>query len=267
MDAVVFASYIPASEQLFVGQELLDALQRGFSDCDVYVGINPSRALDDWVRILQASPLNITSDVVPDRLVVASDASAFQRALWLLRQSGKQYDYVWFIHTKGVVRGDNHLWQLGKRQAQITDFLGRRREVSAYLNEHSEMGSYANVLTVRDLEWDEASSYGSRLATFMDFDFPHYNAIYLFTFYVLKGFLLHRFNQHCIPAFFHKNLVLEHGCDRWFFEGDFPHIVTRQGYELGFKQRIPSPFYHHMPSDEAYQTMIRTWRARASVES
>jgi len=88
---IIFASHIPSPDKLFVGVELLNIFVKSFNEYDIYVGINNS--CREWHDCIDkySKYLNIFSETTPGHLLIDSDASAFQSALRLLKNTGNKY--------------------------------------------------------------------------------------------------------------------------------------------------------------------------------
>ena len=54
--AVIFASYIPTKDKLYIGEEFLDLFDKLYSDYDLYVGVNPS--CEEWIKLLEKKSIN-----------------------------------------------------------------------------------------------------------------------------------------------------------------------------------------------------------------
>lgn len=48
--SVIFASYTPTTNELSVGIEMLDKICQYFSDCDIFIGVNPS--CPEWIDVI-----------------------------------------------------------------------------------------------------------------------------------------------------------------------------------------------------------------------
>ena len=220
MDAIVFASFVPHTQGMLIIEEMFNIYRQYFADCDIYVGIN-GNPCPEYLTYLDnlKSELNIIYAITPKDLEIPSDVSAYQTALKLLRDSKKEYNYIWFGHTKGMTNNTSH-W----RKQFVTDFFPKRPEITNNL-EASQAGSYSLYLT----KYKGKTSFDDRLSDYFNFSKPYfYTYLYLFTFYVLKGKYLHQFLNNCTESFYTTKLT-NNGSDIYFFERDFPHIVWRLG--------------------------------------
>lgn len=231
-DALLFSAYLPnqsilpdheKSDRLYIGMEFLKCFKKHFADVDLYVGINPGTT-PEFITLLEQErdsfkSLNYTT--VPDELYCRSDASGYQAALKLLKESGKEYDLVWFGHTKGGHYNDP--FRAECRRHMITDFFSDRKRITDLLNAHKEAGVFGNVVTV-DLEPEKPNHVLNHY--YKKFEYDCTDIAYLYTFYVIKGFIVHEFVNNCEEDFWLDNLR-----DRYWFEGNFPHISTKMGYE------------------------------------
>ena len=69
--------------------------------------------------------ISITYDFVSEDLNIDSDASAYQLALKLLKESGKEYKLIRFFHTKGVTKNREYI-----KKELFTSFLNKRYQIS-----------------------------------------------------------------------------------------------------------------------------------------
>lgn len=221
---VIFACTILTENRLFVLEEFLNQFKKNFTDSDIYVGINPE-TVPTVEKLLQESDLNIikVGRCTPE-LYTKSDASAYQLALQLLKESGNKYEYCWFVHTKGGV--NSHSDYL--RKWYIDNFLGSRYTIETLLSNNSGIGSYSML----GLEYDPLRTHSVpdieipifSKDTTAELPYPHINFFYIHTLYLIRGCIIQKF----------LSLISEKWCttklDRYYFEGVFPLIVSRLGY-------------------------------------
>lgn len=221
---VVFACTILSDDRLFVLQSFLEEFKKDFSDCDIYVGVNPNsiQAVED---VINNSNLKIKGLArASERLYTQSDASAYQAALKLASESNTNYDTYWFVHTKSGV--NNHSDYL--RDWYINNFLANKAEVEELLHKHSGIGSYGML----GVAYNPHNAYQEQ-----DVDIPlfqntitealpctHANFLYIHTLYAIKGVVVKKFLELITDTWFDSKL------DRYYFEGVFPFIVSRLGY-------------------------------------
>lgn len=232
MDALLFSAYLPddsilpAHEQanrLYIGQEFLHRFKQDFKDCDLYMGINPGTMTEfkDLLELSKKDFNNLEFVDVPADLYTRSDASGFQASLKLLKESNKEYDLIWFGHTKGGHYND--IYRAECRKFMIDNFFGKRKEITQLLNDHKEAGIFGNVITV-----DKSPDAPNKVLNhyYKHFKYGCTSLAYLYTFYVIKGSIVNEFIHNCEQSFWEDNLR-----DRFWFEGNFPHIATKMGYE------------------------------------
>lgn len=221
---IVFACTILTEDRLFVLREFLTQFEQNFADSDVYVGINPG-TVPSVETVLNESNLNIVAiGRASLELYTSSDASAYQIALKLLRDSRKVYDTGWFIHTKGGV--NSHSDYL--RKWYIDNLLADRNHIETFLSENTDIGSYGLLGLEYDinktyLETDtEIPLFENKLSE--ELPHTHVNFFYIHTLYVIGGEVLNKFFSLITDKWFNSKL------DRYYFEGVFPFIVSRSGY-------------------------------------
>lgn len=223
-NCIVFASYIPNKSDLYIGAQFLNYFKDNFKDYDIFIGVNPS--CDEWIGLIDEfkSELNIEYKKVDGNLVVDSDASAFQTALGLLKKSGKQYDVVWFVHTKGVT---SHCH--GFRDAMFDVFLSKRGEIESTFNQDNTLGGYY-PFTGLCSSHTYISDYADKILKTETTKIGP--MVSLYTFYVIKGEVIKLFMENHIDGFFEKNLIKDLGHDRYFFESIFPTIPLKFNYKV-----------------------------------
>lgn len=220
IDALIFASYVPHQNGMKIINEMFDVFLEKFADADFYIGIN-SNPCKEYLNYLEdlKKKINLVYEITPKELEIKSDASAYQTALKLLHKSKKEYNLVWFGHTKGMINQREEL-----RQIFLKDFFNKRSEITNLL-EDSTAGTYSLYLT----KHADTNEFKEVLSQYYKFAKPYfYTYFYLFTFYVLKGKYLHQFLNNCDEKFYTTNLI-DNGADIYMFERDFPHIIWRQG--------------------------------------
>ena len=107
---IIFACTIISESRLIVLHRFLETFKLHFSDCDIFIGINPN-SLQHVEEIIDSYDLNVLSmQRCSEELYSFSDASAYQIALKQLYQSKNEYENYWFVHTKsGVNEHSNYL--------------------------------------------------------------------------------------------------------------------------------------------------------------
>lgn len=221
---IIFSCTIIAESRITVLHRFLQTFQTYFSDCDIFVGINPV-SLDIIENVIHSYDLNIKSmDRCPIKLYSDSDASAYQIALKRLSESENEYENYWFVHTKsGVNEHSNYL-----REWYIDNFLTKRLTIESFINTTDDIGSYGML----GLEFDPNRNYGD---TDCDIDlftntltdklpYTHANIFYIHTLYVINSKPMKLFLNLISDKWFNTKL------DRYYFEGVFPFIVSRSGY-------------------------------------
>lgn len=225
---IIFASHIPTPDKLFVGVELLNKFVESFSDHDIYVGINNS--CQAWYDCLEqySKTLNLFQETTPEHLLIDSDASAFQSALRLLRNTGNKYGIYWFGHTKGATSSSHQIrheisnifWNkkmiiekkiIEERFAMYSPFMGTCSDRNGDVNEKQMNLSLS--LFINGYENNGLSSY--------------------YAFWVHCGEIINRFIGESKDIFFSNKLInfkindKGDAIDRYFFERDFPMIYQK----------------------------------------
>ena len=61
-DCVILSSWVPSSNRM---EPYIRVLVSYYSDCDIYVGVNPSDYAELWIQKLKESGLNIIAEITP----------------------------------------------------------------------------------------------------------------------------------------------------------------------------------------------------------
>jgi len=228
MKCVIFTTYIPTEDKIWIGLEFLDKFIEKFNDYDIYIG--DSNSCNSWLKTLEEykKDLNIIYKQVPNYLDSEYGAvGAFQTALTLLKESGKRYDFCWFGHTKGVSSGSHNF-----RKEVYRNFWDINSKVESIMDKEGFI-MYSPYITLTDSVW-----LNGTLPLFLEG--PENDSLSsLYAFWVHKGEVLHKFFEKVDPIFFERNILEldrlnynvcypEHPkIDRYFFERDFPMIYQK----------------------------------------
>lgn len=219
---IIFSATIINPEREFVLRRFLETFKAKFSDCDIYVGINPV-SIPNLESIILEYGLNVQIATADFSLYNESDASGYQAAIKLLYDSGKRYDTYWFVHTKsGVNSHSDYL-----REWYIDNFLIYRNPIESYMNVKG-VGSYGML----GLEYDFTRHYTetdtdiSLWTNGISEELPYTHAyfFYIHTIYAISKGPMDKFLDLITDEWFTSKL------DRYYFEGIFPFIVSRAGY-------------------------------------
>jgi hypothetical protein len=224
---VIFAVSIFDSEKLFVLREFLDTFKLKFSECDHYIGINYGSIPEVESVIAEYGLKTKIKRLVDESLYCGSDASAYQTALTLLRDSGKFYDICWFAHTKGAVNG-----RPVERNMYLTELYRDRSHIEELFESYSYLGSYA-------LRGVSVGAGGDVWASFNNdhhidicsnkvldvMKYTHINWSYIETMYVIKGDAVQTFLRNVSESFYTTKIQ-----DPCYFEIIFPWVASRCGY-------------------------------------
>ncbi len=215
-NVVIFAAWMPRIDR---AQIYVDKLKEHYGDCDVYIGINPG-SVPEFEALLRANGFSNIVNVDPE-IAVNSDASAFQAALFLLKESGKTYKTVYFLHTKGVSYATDKEW-MDSCESYFVGFCIRRNLVDAEIIKDGIGG----VSYVGRNEPMNGSGYSTVLDKYYwPKEYGCENIMSLTTFYAVRYSIVKEFLDECIERFFIDQL------DRYFFEASWPLLVDRAGFK------------------------------------
>lgn len=195
---------------------------------DIFIGIQHN-SIPETEDILKSFNKNVKIKRVSKEICIDSDASGFITALELYKDSEKDYEKCYFVHTKGITSGNDSLRKLmfnSLFSTQYYDLIQKNLEPE-------NVGSYSLYLTTIDVPGDI-----KKLSCLLQFnkDFTHNVPIeyyYINTFFVIKNHILKRFIENVDDKWFETNIG-EYS-DRWLFERDFCHIVDMYGYLPSFR--------------------------------
>lgn len=223
-NCIIFAAFIPTKESLKVFTQYIKYIHLYFNKIDVYLGINPSKYTNDAISIIKNYRLNAEVSIVPDNLIVESDASAYQRACLLARNT-KEYNQVYFIHTKGIT---------SKHPAgELFKYIFKDHSKIDSIFKNDKIGSYSKFIGKYKTPFKDI------LTPYYSFENPYFNSyLYFFTFYILRGKPLKNFLDNCSMDFFEKNIISEMNSDIYLYERDFPQIIWRQGYKPAYDKQV-----------------------------
>lgn len=224
---IIFSISVFTQDKIFVLKEFLDTFKIHFSECDYYIGINYG-SIPEVEDVISEYNLNaVISRVKDESMYCGSDASAYQAALKILKDSKKSYDIYWFCHTKGAV---NH--RPYERHLYISELFSKRLEIESIFNKHPYLGSYA----LRGVSRSAAGVDWSKYDKDHDVDicknnitkqlpYTHVNWSYIETMYAINGKSVETFLNLTSENFY--NNKINEPC---YFETVFPWIVSRLGY-------------------------------------
>lgn len=222
-NAVVFSTWLPP-QVVYRGGLYLSYINEYFKDCDVYIGINHNSDLS-WVDMIEYNmPMdNVNISMVDPELAVNSDASGFQTALELLQKSGKKYENVYFMHTKGTSYPFDFQWYVSCRD-YFMQFAEKRKECDASLMD-STVGGWSHIARKFDMK---NSNYYTLMKSFINSEISKEpkDTMWLITHYAIKGEIVDWFLKNVKPEFFTTKFE-----DRYFFEVCFPLIVDAYGLD------------------------------------
>jgi len=77
---IIFSCSIFDTTRLFVLHQFMQTFKKHYSDCDIYIGINPG-SVPTVINIIDSYNLNTIIEHVPIHMYSESDASGYQSAL------------------------------------------------------------------------------------------------------------------------------------------------------------------------------------------
>jgi len=226
--------FLPTKESVLVLEDILSRLETNFQDLTIFIGINPSPFLEDGIKIIEKyKSVNIFYDTVPSHLVCDSDASGYQTALKLLKDSKKSFDLYWFMHSKSVTTNRSQ-----EREFMLKNFIENKEKIESLFVENGFIGSYGDMLIQlgtlkKEHKFSTPTVSGNYLNKFYDFKIKTpFEYFYTKTFFVVKGGIINDFISKCDESFFNDylNIYGEKNTDRYFFERDFIRVVDKMGY-------------------------------------
>lgn len=225
--ALIFATYIPTVDKISIGVEMLEKICEYFSDCDIFIGINPS--CEEWIKVIESykDRLNIYFQLTENDKVIKSDASAYQTALSLYKKINLKHDLVWFMHTKGVTSGS------GLRSSVYKIFHSKRGDIEELFKKDPNLGLFMPWM-IRQLPKNKDYVENNLKHILVGDHFKKCSDLTgHYTFYTIRGSIIVKFLKDVVNDFFDKNLLtlgVEQNFDLYFFERDFPMIVEKYGY-------------------------------------
>lgn len=243
--AVVFAAYIDNSSYIGMFETTLKLFQSEMKESKFYVGINPCKYEMDIISYFQKYKLDHRLAITDTKLVLPTDASAYQTALSLMRDENEEYDLVWFIHTKGST---SH--QYNDLTAQLIELILKKENVQKHFLENPKCGLYATSGVVVPKVQPFPPKY-------LTFRFPPLSLSPIYSCYVIKGILIKNFLSQCNNQFFCEKLP-----SGYFFEFSFPQICFQQGYVPFVQQTVQ---VHHgnlqtiKTTPKTYKSVLQKW--------
>lgn len=226
--------FLPTKESVLVLEDILNRLENKFQNLTIFIGINPSPFLEDGIKIIEKHKnRDIFYSTTPNHLVCDSDASGYQTALKLLKDSKKSFDLYWFMHSKSVTTNRSQ-----EREFMLKDFIENKEKIESLFVENGFIGSYGDMLIQlgtlkKGHKFSTPTVSGNYLNKFYDFKIKTpFEYFYTKTFFVVKGGIINDFISKCDESFFNDylNIYGEKNTDRYFFERDFIRVVDKMGY-------------------------------------
>lgn len=229
--AVIFSVTVFDENRAWMIDKWIDQLKTYFSDCDIYIGINPGTHDNVYQKILNCDLKNLCISVAGQQLYCESDASGYQVALKMVKAQKKQYDRYWFIHTKG---GVNH--RQDRFEYYLNEFLGKKPQITSFLDANPHIGSYGHYgvgqsadgvtqwKTLNHLEFDHANIPIVHNIPYDKLTCTHINWSYVETFFIMNGSPVNWLLEKADDNYFNTKIK-----NRWYFEVVFPWLSSRYG--------------------------------------
>lgn len=208
-------------------KDFIDSFKIHHKESHFYVGINYN-SIREVESILDSSGLNITKIRLERAdLYTGSDASAYQIALKLLKESNNRYQLYWFCHTKGAVHNKTKI-----RELYIKELFSKEEQIRNLFQRKERLGTYAlrgASKSATGIKWDSfiADHYIALSENKITKELPrkHVNWSYIETMFVMRGELVDLFLELSKTEFYDTKIE-----NRYYFEIVLPWICTRAGY-------------------------------------
>jgi len=225
-NSLLFAAGLADAGSIRVIDELMTALKQNLPDADYFVGINSDSFAGTSESILRhITP--VAMETVPSVLNLKSDASAYQLAIKLLRESGRRYDLYWFIHTKGSYHNRDE-----RRKMYIDRFIGKASEIRMIFSEFPNIGSYGLQGVAKGSSRTSWKTYNKDHIIDIcgniphdEFKYTHVNWSYIDTIYAIRGEAINHFLDITPDSFYNSRIE-----DICYFETVIPWIPARMGF-------------------------------------
>lgn len=205
-----------------------DVLDTHFHDDGKFIAVNTDAHELVETRFRDVSRL-LDIKRVPENLHINSDAGAFQFALDQCRQSLENYDYVLFLHTKGIsypFADYDGLRPLMQRT--IFD----RRLVAEAVSQKDRLVCFRGHMSHANGSIVDCAEFASSLGISR----PTFNFAATMTIYYSPATALRDFISRLPAGFLSTNLVAQ-GKNRFFFEGVVPSTLVMLGIDPVFLDR------------------------------
>lgn len=243
-NAVLIAGWLPTIQAAEILNLIIQTAENNIPDITIFCGINPSLYAKDWIKYHP----QVQAKLVDEAIVINSDTSAYQAALQLYSESGKKFDNVWFMHTKGANSKDyrwlHHLLHSVPRSYhRLNNALWSKEYIGAVGDMLVQHGTFfEDDFAFKWKECPEKHKRGcpTEAANVLDkyFNLPYspFEYFYAGTWYAIKAYLLDKVLNN---TFLYTKLDGHLDKGIYFMERDFIHIVDRQGYIKAFNRFRP----------------------------
>lgn len=229
-NVILYSTFVPDVSKLNIAIDILNEILAFFPNDKIIIG-NSWKSISLWNKVVEAyqdKGYNIVFSQSTEKYLIDSDAQGYQRCLYELKNLEVfDYDLVWFFHTKGITNDKRS----GIRNTLMQEIIKEKFAIESHFSFYNELGSYGYFITKDPIE----SRVDNNLKS-IDIDGENAEGLfYPHTWYVIQGKIISKF-LHQVKLSFYRCNLLEIGFDRYFFERDFPGIVQKMGYKMGYKQ-------------------------------
>lgn len=232
----IISFFLPTKESTLILDGIINKLETRFNNLTIFIGLNPSPFLEEGIKIIEKyEKIKIIYGVTPKNLVCDSDASGYQTALKLLKNSEKTFDLYWFMHSKAITTNRHE-----ERNYIFNDFMNNKEMIESLFEKNDFIGSYGDMLiqlaTLKEgHKFSTPTESGNYLDKFYNFKIKiPFEYFYAKTFFVVRGNIINNFIKNCQESFFNDYLNINNWdyTDRYFFERDFIRVVDKMGYVI-----------------------------------
>lgn len=238
--------------------DFVNHLVKYYSDCDIFIGINPCPEYDYFIERLNETNLKVVTGIVPQHLIIKQHTSSTQLGIKLLIDSNNEYNIVHFIHSKGSSYNDYHynraftqyIVEYGQKRDYIEEFLNTNQDYGAFadyggiqmqwfiregINKQDLKRPFENVThtaasSLLDYKKTLEVHTNLDLGEFYDFKYVPLRTQFLVGVYSFKFFIIKEFYTKTYKDMLERNLITDLKFDIYFFETHIAQLSCRMGY-------------------------------------